>query len=164
MNTGVKLSAYGMALVVVFAGAWSAGNAVGPLGAGTPSDAVDHQGGHATDHAEPGDKTAVPATPAPPEPPPRQQPTEAAPTVAVAQPQRDSRVAHPAVDSEEPAAVSVTIAPSSAGSAERLRWTALTVQPKAGSRRQDNTDGVTRRDRGHEHRHNHHEVRGRGQR
>ncbi|MGH3860093.1 hypothetical protein [Actinokineospora sp.] len=60
MNVAAKLSTYGLALVVVFAGAWAAGGAVGPPGAGTgdrhPSDPGQ------SDHRDSGPTTGVPTT------------------------------------------------------------------------------------------------------
>jgi hypothetical protein len=48
MKTATKVSAYGLALAIVFSGAWVAGAAVGPLGdTTTPSDA-GHAAGHET--------------------------------------------------------------------------------------------------------------------
>jgi hypothetical protein len=46
MKTATKVSAYGLALAIVFGGAWVAGAAVGPLGSATPSSEASHSGGH----------------------------------------------------------------------------------------------------------------------
>jgi hypothetical protein len=47
MKTGHKVAAYGLALAIVFGGAWAAGAAIGPSG-GAPADAAD-----AMDHGQP---------------------------------------------------------------------------------------------------------------
>ncbi|MGH3904093.1 MAG: hypothetical protein ACRDTE_07890 [Pseudonocardiaceae bacterium] len=165
MNAGVKLSAYGVALVVVFAGAWAVGNAAGPLNAGTPSETGNHQGRHSIDHAQPGDTTAAPITPAPPPGPPLQQhqPVDTGPA-AVAQPPDGRQVGRTAAGAVEAAAVPVAIVPSSGRYAEPVRRMAPAVERTPGTRRNHDRDGVTGRDRGCGHQHDHHQARGRGQR
>jgi hypothetical protein len=50
MNTAGKLSAYGVALVLIAAGGWAIGNAVGPLGSGTAAPSAE-EAGHGDAHS-----------------------------------------------------------------------------------------------------------------
>ncbi|MCP2257775.1 hypothetical protein LX15_001461 [Streptoalloteichus tenebrarius] len=52
MNTATKLSAYGAALVLVFAGAWAAGAAAGPLTVGAGHEPGSHAPGDAAPRAD----------------------------------------------------------------------------------------------------------------
>jgi hypothetical protein len=55
MKTATKVSAYGLALAIVFGGAWVAGAAVGPLDGAPPPSEASHSGGHDATAAQPVD-------------------------------------------------------------------------------------------------------------
>ncbi|CAM3368154.1 hypothetical protein KIPE111705_05220 [Kibdelosporangium persicum] len=55
MRTATKVSAYGLALAIVFGGAWVAGAAVGPVSDSAPPSEASHSGGHDAAAAQPVD-------------------------------------------------------------------------------------------------------------
>jgi hypothetical protein len=58
VNTATKVSAYALALAIVFGGAWAAGAAAGPLGTGDVSSSAAHGAGHEeTPTAQPAEST-----------------------------------------------------------------------------------------------------------
>ncbi|MFI5615575.1 hypothetical protein [Amycolatopsis sp. NPDC051903] len=162
MNTGVKLSTYGAVLAMVFAGAWTTGSAIGPLGANAAGDTSDDQGGRAADHASPGATPAKNVAPIPPQGPPRQQQPAEKASATAARREGGTRAARTTADVAGLVVVRVANAPVPDERAGHSRETRAVAERKPATRQHHN--GTGKCDQARRRQHDNHEVRGRGER
>lgn len=162
MNAAAKLSAYGLALAVVFAGTWAVGSAVGPLGDGT-AGAPEHRPAQSGNHEQPGRRDTSTEPGAPTSPPASPVAThQAQPDTEQSQPIAAQPV--PASTPPAPSAVAPVIPVAAIPATQNVQPTAPTVAvAETNATRSHCGDGHGRQDgkaRGHHRTDRDHQSRG----